>query len=92
MFHSFFRMGNHIFLQIFQAKRGCTLCMNQHVKHLDSLRMWLQKENTEIIHSVRDRKKYRESMIAMSKTQTFFKSLLLLALQTIYDHYTKDMF
>ena len=39
----------------------------QHVKHLDSLRMWLQKENTEIIHSVRDRKKYRESMITMSK-------------------------
>ena len=28
--------------------------------HLDGLKMWLQKENTELLHSVRDRKKYRE--------------------------------
>ena len=30
--------------------------------------------------------------LSLILTQTFFKSLLLLALQTIYDHYTKDMF
>jgi hypothetical protein len=26
MFHSFFRPGNHIFLQIFKAKRRCAVC------------------------------------------------------------------
>ena len=31
----------------------------QPVKHLDGLKM-LEKENTVLIHSVRDRKKYRE--------------------------------
>jgi hypothetical protein len=33
MFHSFFRPGNHIFLQIFKANRGCALCMNMYCKH-----------------------------------------------------------
>ena len=30
MLHSFFRLGNHIFLHIFKAKRGCALCTNAH--------------------------------------------------------------
>ena len=35
----------------------------QRMKHTNGLKMWLQKENNELIHSVRDRIKYRE-MIA----------------------------
>ena len=30
MFHSFYRWGNQIFLQIFKAKRRCTLSTNAH--------------------------------------------------------------
>ena len=40
----------------------------QRVKHLDGLKMWLQKENTILIHSMRDRKNYRE-MIANATLQ-----------------------
>ena len=38
MFHSFFRPGNHIFLQIFKANRGCALCMNAHCATLMMVR------------------------------------------------------
>ena len=33
----------------------------KHVKHLDGLRVWLQREKySPLMHSMRDRKKYRE--------------------------------
>ena len=34
----------------------------QRVKHLDGRKMWLRKENTVLIHSVRERKEYRETI------------------------------
>ena len=40
----------------------------QRVKHLDGLKMWVQKENRVLIHSLRDRKKHRE-MIANATRQ-----------------------
>ena len=42
----------------------------QRVKHLDGLKMWLQKESTVLIHSVRGRKQYRETMANLPHGRT----------------------
>ena len=40
IFHSFFRRENHIFLQIFKAKRGCALCNPNDDIYYDRVRLW----------------------------------------------------
>ena len=57
---------------------GKTSRERQRVKHLDGLKMWLQKENTVLIHSVRNRKKNREMIANATRHAGHLKKKMLL--------------